>query len=203
MAKLLFMQKKSFFKIVLLLAIAFPISCRNDQSDKKMPDATKAAVDNFPDSSKKSDSAGLKKNDAANMREHLKKTEKEDHTTAENRAKKADNKIKEKTAARSDSSAAIKNNNPTDSKNDNGTLNNTVNSQSTNKPANIDAADKPFVAKYGIIPRDANENSLTVFFNTFPDKQTLIKVNFDAPPDNEMNSVKTRIIKVLKKKGYV
>jgi hypothetical protein len=59
-----------------------------------------------------------------------------------------------------------------------------------------------FVSKYGVIPRNATENNITSFLNAFPDKTILVKINFDATPDAEMNAVKAQIIKVLRASGY-
>lgn len=69
-------------------------------------------------------------------------------------------------------------------------------------PATTADNTKSFAPKYGIIPRDANENNISSFKNAFPDKRTLVKINFDAEPDAEMQSAKTQIINALKKAGY-
>ena len=70
-------------------------------------------------------------------------------------------------------------------------------------PASAADNSKAFAPKYGLIPRDANENNITSFKNAFPDKQTLVKINFDAEPDAEMEATKVQIIKAMKKAGYI
>ena len=186
------MDKTYFYiKLMSLFAMATIASCSNNQNDKQAPDSTKAAAMAI------TDSAGIKKSDAANM---------PDHSANRNEEKKITNtktKKTEKNTAVRDTSASLKSAMAPVSKKENAAADATVSNQSAAKPTNTDAVNKPFVSKYGIIPRDANENNLTVFFNTFPDKNTLIRVNFDGPADAEMNSVKTQIIKVLKKSGYV
>ncbi len=69
-------------------------------------------------------------------------------------------------------------------------------------PASVADNSKAFAPKYGLIPRDATENNITSFKNAFPDKQTLVKINYDADPDAEMQAVRTQIITALKKSGY-
>ena len=69
-------------------------------------------------------------------------------------------------------------------------------------PASVADNSKAFAPKYGLIPRDATENNITSFKNAFPDKQTLVKINFDAEPDAEMEATKVQIIKAMKKAGY-
>jgi hypothetical protein len=69
-------------------------------------------------------------------------------------------------------------------------------------PASAADNSKSFAPKYGIIPRDANENNIATFKNAFPDKRTLIKINFDAEPDAEMQGARTQIMNALKKAGY-
>ncbi len=69
-------------------------------------------------------------------------------------------------------------------------------------PASVADNTKAFAPKYGLIPRDATENNITSFKNAFPDKQTLVKINFDAEPDAEMEATKVLIIKAMKKAGY-
>ncbi|SRR5579871_139955 len=74
-----------------------------------------------------------------------------------------------------------------------------------NTKTNIDANAKAaavFVPKYGVIPRNTTESNITEFVNAFPDKNTLIKINFDGDPDAEMQGVKSQITKVLKKSGF-
>lgn len=70
-------------------------------------------------------------------------------------------------------------------------------------PANVADNSKATAPKYGIIPRDANETNIANFKSAFPDKRTLIRINFDADPDAEMQSTKAQIINALKKSGYV
>lgn len=69
-------------------------------------------------------------------------------------------------------------------------------------PASTADNSKSFAPKYGLIPWDANENNITAFKNAFPDKQTLVKVNFDADPDAQMQTEKTQVLNALKKAGY-
>lgn len=71
-------------------------------------------------------------------------------------------------------------------------------------PPSASAADnsKSFAPKFGLIPWNANENNITAFKTAFPDKQTLVRINFDADPDTYMQNVKTQIINALKKSGY-
>jgi hypothetical protein len=198
------MHKTLFYiKWMLLLIIASTVSCRNDD-DKKAPEATKATVEAVTDSSAKSDSAGMKKNNVADVPEPAaNKKDKDTAAAATVKTKKTEKKITESNRARRDTAASIKSALAPVSKNEKAAADVPVTNQSAAKSVTTDAVNKPFVSKYGIIPRNANENNLTVFFNTFPDKHTLIKVNFDGPADAEMNSVKTQIIKVLKKSGYV
>jgi hypothetical protein len=61
---------------------------------------------------------------------------------------------------------------------------------------------KPFISKYGTIPRNATKDNITEFVIAFPDKTTLIKIYFDTDPDSEMQGVKAQIVKVLKQSGY-
>ncbi|HXB44689.1 MAG TPA: hypothetical protein VNV85_11550, partial [Puia sp.] len=145
------------------------------------------------DSSKKTDSPVINKKVAAKSDAHLAEDSKEIKIT-NNKSKKT-----EKNDVARDSSQKIKPTASPDSKQENAATPN----PSPEKPTGSDAGNRPFVSKYGIIPRDANESNLTVFFNTFPGKSTLIKVNFDGPADAEMNTVKTQIIKVLRKSGYI
>jgi hypothetical protein len=188
------MNKTSFhIKLILLFSLVSTLSCKNEGNEKKVPDTTKAAAEATSDSLTKADSTGTKRNNAANISEQSQKKQTDTAATVTTATKKAERKMKEKVAAAKDTSASAAGKNAAAITKGNTSGNPTPASQST---------DKPFVSKYGIIPRDANENSMTVFFNTFPDKTTLIKVNFDGPADAEMNSVKTQIIKVLKKNGY-
>ena len=57
-------------------------------------------------------------------------------------------------------------------------------------------------SKYGVIPRNATETNMALFFKAFTDKNTSIRINFDGTADAEMNKVKAQIIKVLKTAGY-
>ena len=61
---------------------------------------------------------------------------------------------------------------------------------------------KPFVSKYGTIPRNATQDNITEFLIAFTDKNTFIKIYYNADPDAEMQSVRTQIVKVLRKSGY-
>ena len=61
---------------------------------------------------------------------------------------------------------------------------------------------KPFVSKYGTIPRNATQDNITEFLIAFPDKTTFIKIYYNADADNEMQGVRAQIVKVLKKSGY-
>ena len=70
------------------------------------------------------------------------------------------------------------------------------------QPSNAIDLSKPFAPKYGLIPWDANQNNITDFKNAFPDKQTLVRVNFDNDPDDQMQKEKATIIDALKKAGY-
>jgi len=76
----------------------------------------------------------------------------------------------------------------------------TDNSKTTINTSNI--AGKPFVSKYGTIPRNATQDNITEFLVAFPDKTILIKINYNSDPDAEMQAVKTQVEKVLKKSGY-
>lgn len=85
----------------------------------------------------------------------------------------------------------------------------TMNSKTTiaelnNKPAPTikNDIDKPFVYKFGIIPWNPDANNIPDFLTAFPDKKILIKINFDATPDDKMQTVKTKIVAALKKAGY-
>ncbi|HVM87041.1 MAG TPA: hypothetical protein VMT76_02560 [Puia sp.] len=69
-------------------------------------------------------------------------------------------------------------------------------------PANVADNSKSVAPKYGIIPRDANENNISNFKSAFPDQRTLVRINFDADPDTEMQNTKIQIINALKKSGY-
>jgi hypothetical protein len=68
--------------------------------------------------------------------------------------------------------------------------------------ADANAADKPFVYKYGIIPWNAREDNITSFKDAFPDKQTNVRINFDNDPDGAMQSEKALVMGALKKAGY-
>jgi hypothetical protein len=61
---------------------------------------------------------------------------------------------------------------------------------------------KPFVSKYGTIPRNATQDNITEFLIAFTDKTTFIKIYYNADADNEMQGVRAQIVKVLKKSGY-
>jgi hypothetical protein len=61
---------------------------------------------------------------------------------------------------------------------------------------------KPFVSKYGTIPRNATQDNITEFLIAFPDKTTFIKIYYNADADDEMQGVRAQIVKVLKKSGY-
>src|SRR5579871_661718 len=63
-------------------------------------------------------------------------------------------------------------------------------------------SEKPFVYKYGLIPWDATADNITSFKNAFPDKGTVVKINFDNDPDAAMQNVKTQIVKALHDAGY-
>jgi hypothetical protein len=191
------MKKTSFaIKLTTLFTITAIGSCSSIQSDKRVADTTKVAVEMATDSSKKTDSPVINKK-VAHTDAPLADDSKEKKIT-NNKSKKT-----EKNSVASDSFQRIKPTVSPVSKHENATPNTTVPNPSPVKPASTDAGNRPFVSKYGIIPRDANESNLTVFFNTFPGKSTLIKVNFDGPADDEMNIVKTQIIKVLRKSGYI
>jgi len=194
------MFKTSFYiKMIMLSAMVFTLSCRNDQDDKKAPDVTKAPVGNTPDSTNSYDTASFKKNAAVSAIDPAKTNanQKDNSAPVVTRAKNADKKIKENKAAMHDTAAA-KSNEAAALKKDNPATN-----QPAAKTGNTDAGPAVFKSKYGTIPRDANQSNMTVFYNTFPDKNTLIKINFDGPADAEMNNVKMQIIKILKKSGYV
>jgi hypothetical protein len=191
-----------YFKWSLLFIIVSAVSCKNED-DKKATETTKTAVDSITDNAAKSDSASMKKTNVANVPEPVaNKESKSSAASTTAKTKKTEKKIAERNPVRRDTTS-VKSTPAPVSKNEKAVADVPVSNQSAAKSLGTDAANKPFVSKYGIIPRDANENSLTVFYNTFPDKHTLIKVNFDGAPDAEMNNVKTQIIKVLKKSGYV
>jgi hypothetical protein len=61
---------------------------------------------------------------------------------------------------------------------------------------------KPFVSKYGTIPRSATQDNITEFLIAFTDKNTFIKIYYNADPDAEMQTVRAQIVKVLRKSGY-
>jgi hypothetical protein len=63
-------------------------------------------------------------------------------------------------------------------------------------------AGKAFVSKYGTIPRNTTTDNINEFLIAFPDKTILIKINYNADPDTEMQAVKAQVVKVLKKSGY-
>lgn len=192
------MNKNSFcIKLLLLVAIVSILSCKNNEDDKKAPDITKPAVENADDSAKKYDTATVKKTDGTTVPESVKIKATKKDSSASAKIKTAEKKTQEKKTTVHDTAAITSSSVPV-SKKDNAPANTTATSQPATQSGN-----KPFVSKYGIIPRNATESNLTVFYNTFPDKHTLIKVNFDGPADAEMNSVKAQIIQVLKKSGYM
>jgi len=63
-------------------------------------------------------------------------------------------------------------------------------------------AGKAFVSKYGTIPRNATTDNITDFLVAFTDKTIFIKIYYNADPDEDMQNVKTQVVKVLKKSGY-
>lgn len=179
--------------MILLSAMVSIISCKSDQDEKKAP------IENTPDSTQKNDTSAVKKTDVdapAKVTNNIK-----DSATTIAKTKNVEKKIKENKAMRHDSVSGAKNIKTSVAKKDNTTTPADGN-QSATKPASADAGPVPFKSKYGTIPRDANQTNFIVFFNTFPDKSTRIRVNFDGPADAEMNNVKTQIIAVLKKSGY-
>lgn len=193
-----------YFKLFFPLAMVALLSCRNEENEKKAPDIIKPPAEAAHDSSMKNDNNVNKENIPAHLPENLKKNEAEKSNAATiAKIKNADKKKDEKNSFGEDSASILKTKTGKVSKNASAAVSTPASNQSAIKTAITDPVNKPFVSKYGIIPRDVNENSLSVFFNTFPDKTTLIKVNFDGPADTEMNTVKTQIIKVLKKNGYV
>ncbi len=198
------MSNNSFYvKAILCFGFASLLSCTNNENEKKVPDVIKNPTQTDSGVIIKTDSVGVKKNDTSVIYQHEKKAEEKiKNSSSVDKSEKKEKKNKEKKIAETDTSILVKKGTAVVSKNTNSAVSDPANKQSAIKPVAVDAVNKPFVSKYGIIPRDANENNLTVFFNTFPDKNTLIKVNFDGPADAEMNSVKAQIIKVLKKSGY-
>ena len=192
-----------YFKLFFLLAMVAMLSCRNEENEKKAPDIINPSAETAHDSSMKNDSNTNKENVPLHLPEDPKKNEGEKSNSATiAKTKNTGKKKEEKNNYSEDSASILKTKTGKVSKNASAAVSTPAGNQSAIKPVTAYPVNKPFVSKYGIIPRDANENSLTVFFNTFPDKTTLIKVNFDGPADAEMNSVKTQIIKVLKKNGY-
>ncbi|HLX91281.1 MAG TPA: hypothetical protein VKR32_06335 [Puia sp.] len=63
-------------------------------------------------------------------------------------------------------------------------------------------AAKPFVSKYGTLPRNITTDNISEFLIAFQDKTIPIKIYFNADPDADMQNVKSQIAKVLKKSGY-
>lgn len=61
---------------------------------------------------------------------------------------------------------------------------------------------KPFIPKYGVFPWEPTAENITDFTTAFPDKNTVIRVGFNADQDASMQAVKAQIIKTLKKSGY-
>ena len=186
-----------YIKTALLPLMMLMFSCNNDQNEKKAPDITKDSVQTKSGEAEKNDTATIKKNDAANTPALEKPKSKDSSSTSTANIKKAEKKIKEKKSSTRDSANATKKDATEAIKKDNA-----VTTTPTTKPANVGSGPTVFKAKYGIIPRDATESNITGFVNAFPDKSTIIKVNFDGPADAEMNSVKAQITKVLKKLGY-
>jgi hypothetical protein len=183
------MYKKYFYiKMILMLVMIFILSCKNDQQDQQVADSTKVAAGNGTGTSKKADTSTINKDNAAATVSSAKK----DSVVATKKIKIAGNKKQKR-----DTLDAIKSSMAPVAKTDN-----TVNKNITPPPIKPVDPNAPFVSKYGTIPRNATTNNVTSFFNAFPDKSTLIKINFDGPADAEMTSVKAQIIKVLRGSGY-
>jgi hypothetical protein len=183
------MYKRYFYiKMLLMLVMVFILSCKNDQQDQQVADSTKVAGGNGIDASRKVDTTTIKKDNVAATISSGKK----DSVVTTTKIKNAGNKKQKR-----DTLDAIKSSLAPVAKNDN-----TVNKNITPPPVKPVDPNAPFVSKYGTIPRNATTDNVTSFFNAFPDKGTLIKVNFDGPADAEMTSVKAQIIKVLRGSGY-
>ncbi len=193
------MISKNTYRLLFVCAIAACCSCHNEDTQRPpepAKDSTAVAQGGAGsnDSTKRIDStaaiAAAKNNSAASS---TKQPATSTPTTTEKTKAKQTIAATKKQSLNTDSSAktaaVTKNNSAT-----------TDNAKTATSGDNT--ADKPFVSKYGIIPRDATESNVTSFNNAFPDKQILVKINFNSDPDAEMQKVKAQIIKVLKKLGY-
>ena len=199
------MHKKSFyFKIFLLLLLAGPISCRDEKNEKKAPESLPGVGGNGGQSTQKGDSA-LKgsQSPSEGIATGSSKVDNPSPTPGtEAKSTAVEKKSKAKLTVSPDTVSGEKKN----------PASKTAAPPAASSPApqpsvSAPAASTPgppavFVPKFGTIPRNATNDNITGFLNAFPDKRTVIKINFDAAPDEEMNGVKAQITKVLKTAGY-
>jgi hypothetical protein len=182
-------------RVMLLACFLFLCACKNEQNEKqatqipKDTDKTPGGGASKPDSStaggiRRPDSPASNKNNQA--------------ATADNKIKKPIIKQKENMSNGQDSASSLKDKSVPVTKTDN--ADNKTSPPASTAPTNT--SNLPFVSKYGTIPRNATIGDMAEFFKAFPDKTTLIKVNFDGPSDDEMNGVKALIIKLLRNSGY-
>ena len=188
---------KPLFSVLLLLSLVCVWSCRNEQDEKQ---ATLV-----PKDTDKSPGGGTGKTDSSSAAAPVKtdsgvKIVNTNTANPVNPAKKNATKIKEKSAAATDSDAVAKARTAPALSTDNGGNKNPT--PPSAQPGSGIAINTPFVSKYGTIPRNATTNDMVEFFKAFPDKTTLIKLNFDGPADDEMNGVKAQITRLLRGVGY-
>lgn len=174
-----------------LFAIICIPSCKNDQQDKQVADSTKALIGaGGVDTTKRIDTSSF--NAAA-------KTVVKDTLSTSTKIKNTANKKMNK--AKGDTPDAIKSSMAAVAKTDNTVAKNITAPPPSKSDIKVDP-NAPFVSKYGVIPRNATTSNITSFYTAFPDRTTVIKINFDGPADAEMTGVKAQIIKVLRESGY-
>jgi hypothetical protein len=190
------MLKKLFdIKMILVFTMVFLLSCKNDQQDKQVADSTKILAGGGVDTTKRLDTSGFKKDNIVAASPAIKK---DSSNISSSKTKSSTNK--KTNSGKHDTLDAIKSSIEPVAKND-VTVNKNVTPPPVKTETKVDP-NAPFVSKYGTIPRNATTSNVTSFFTAFPDKSTLIKINFDGPADAEMTGVKTQIIKVLRSSGY-
>ena len=183
--------------MLLLASFLFLCSCKNDQDEKQ---ATQIAKDQG-----KSPGGGAAEPDGKSGGVNRKPdspltNNNKNAAAADNKIKKAIIRQKDNLSGRKDSSDNQKAISASPIKNDN--TDNKIIPPATTAAGSANTSNMPFVSKYGIIPRNASIGDMGEFFKAFPDKSTLIKVNFDGPADDEMNGVKALILKLLRNNGY-
>jgi len=203
------MIKKTMYRILMPLVLLFVFACNNNDVQKN-PDAAKDSTAATTSGTGAADST--KHSDTSTVGKISKKIESLKDSPIVKKINDAVAKADEKTKAvakdvanaskkavhKMDSTIAAKKDELTATKKENGSA---ADDESLLPPSAADNS-KSFAPKFGIIPRDANENNINSFKNAFPDKKTLVKINFDADPNAEMEATKAQIIKALKKSGY-